>query len=79
MSSLRNPLILGGVLLILLGIAGLTVPAFGTHHLTDVARIGDLKVQADEYTSHVVPRALSIAVLVAGVVLAAIGFAPSRR
>jgi multisubunit Na+/H+ antiporter MnhC subunit len=69
----RNMLIAAGALLILLGAAGLTVPVFQTHQLTDVAKIGTLKVQADENTSHVVPQALSITALVVGLGLVVVG------
>jgi len=71
--ALRNPLILGGALLILLGIAGFAVPDFTTHQLTDVAKIGDMKIQANEGTTHFIPQSVSIAALLVGVVLAAIG------
>ena len=78
MTTLRNPLVLGGALLILLGIAGLTVPVFATSKLTDVARIGDVKVQANESTTHIVPQNLSIAVMAVGAVLAGIGLSRAR-
>ncbi len=76
MNSKRTPLMLAGALLVLLGVAGLAVPVFETHQMTDVAKVGDVKLQADENTTHVVPQALSIAALVVGLVLA--GFAVTR-
>ena len=72
-NRIGNPLVLGGAVLILLGVAGLAVPVFATHQLTDVARIGDLKVQAEQNTTHVVPQVLSLAALILGVAVAAIG------
>jgi len=74
-NSSRNPLILSGAFLILLGVAGLAVPVFSTHQMTDVAKIGQLKIQADQDTTHVVPQVLSIAALAVGVALAGIGMA----
>ena len=70
---MRNPLIIVGALLILLGAAGLAVPVFATHQLTDVARIGDVKIQANENTTHFFPESLSIVAVVLGAALAGIG------
>ena len=43
-NSSQNPLILAGAFLILLGVAGLAVPVFETQKMTDVAKIGELKI-----------------------------------
>ncbi len=72
-NSIKSPLVLGGALLILLGIAGLAVPVFATHQMTDVAKIGDLKIQTNQDTTHVIPQSLSIGALILGAVLAGIG------
>lgn len=77
MSSL-NGLIFGGVLLFVLGLAGLAVPVFWTHQMTDVAKIGDLKVQAVESHSYVIPPILSGGVLALGLVLIGAGFYQRR-
>jgi hypothetical protein len=72
-TATSNPLVLGGALLAIAGIAGLTVPVFSTHKLTDVAKVGDVKLQADEPTTHVVPTALAAAVIAIGAALVVIG------
>ena len=63
-----------GALLVLLGIAGLAMPSFSTHQTTDVAKIGSLKVQANEETPHFIPPIVSEAALVVGIVLLGAGF-----
>ena len=69
-----NGLIVVGAVLILLGIAGFTTPIFTTQQTKDVARVGDLKLQATESTTHIVPPVLAGAALVLGVVLIGAGF-----
>jgi len=69
---------LSGVVLVLLGLLGFAVPMFTTEHTKDVARIGDLKVQATESTSHVVPPILSGGAVILGVVLIGAGFYQKR-
>ncbi|HET9146274.1 MAG TPA: hypothetical protein VFN81_09340 [Sphingomicrobium sp.] len=74
----RNALILVGVVLLLLGIAGLAVPVFTTQQTKDVAKIGDLKLQAKEDTTHFIPPLLSGGILAAGVILVGAGFYRGR-
>jgi len=62
-----------GAVLALLGILGLAIPAFTTSQTKDVARLGDVKVQSTEQTTHVIPQGLSIGVLVLGLVLIGAG------
>ena len=66
-----------GVLLVILGVAGLAVPYFTTEHKENVAKVGGLSLQTTESTPHVVPPALAGGALLAGLVL--IGFGVSRR
>ena len=66
-----------GLLLVVLGIAGLAVPYFTTQHKEDVAKVGSLSVQTTQSEGHVIPPALSAGVLVAG--LAFVGFGMMRR
>jgi hypothetical protein len=54
--SSTNGLTIGGVVLVLAGLVGFAIPIFTTQQTTEVARIGDLKIQATESTSHVIPR-----------------------
>jgi hypothetical protein len=67
-----------GALLALLGIIGLAIPVFTTSQTKDVAKLGDLKVQSTEESTHVVPQALSVGVLVLGVILIGAGTLQKR-
>lgn len=67
-------LVLIGAVLALLGLVGLAIPVFSTTQTKDVAKIGDLKIQANEETSHVVPPMLAGGALVIGLVLVGAGF-----
>jgi len=69
---------IGGVVLVLLGLLGFAIPIFTTQHTEDVAKIGPLKLQTTESTSHVVPPILSGGALVLGIVLIAAGFYQKR-
>jgi hypothetical protein len=62
-----------GALLALLGIVGLASPVFTTSQTKDVVRLGDLKVQNTEQSTHVIPQALSAGALALGVVLIGAG------
>jgi hypothetical protein len=67
-----------GAILALLGIVGLAIPIFTTSQTTDVAKLGDLKIQSTEHSTHVVPLPLSAGALVLGVILIGVG-AYSKR
>lgn len=71
----RNGLIVAGVILVLVGLAGFAIPIFTTQQTTDVAKVGDLKLQTTESTTHTIPPILSAGVLVLGLVLAGAGLA----
>ena len=62
-----------GALLALLGILGLAIPVFTTSQTKDVVKLGDLKIQNTEQSTHVIPQALSAGALVLGVVLIGAG------
>jgi hypothetical protein len=62
-----------GLLLALLGILGLAIPVFTTSQTKDIVKLGDLKIQNTEQSTHVVPEALSAGVLLLGVVLMGAG------
>ncbi len=62
-----------GALLALFGILGLTLPVFTTSETKDVVKLGDLKIQNTEQTTHVVPFPLSAGALVLGLVLMGAG------
>lgn len=67
-----------GVVLLVLGLAGFAIPIFTTQQTKDVAKIGDLKLQTTENTSHVIPPMLSGGALVLGLVLIGVGFYQKR-
>lgn len=58
-----------GAALVLLGLLGFAVPYFTTQQTKDVARIGDLKLQATEQTTYAVPPLVAGGALVLGLVL----------
>lgn len=62
-----------GAVLVLLGVLGLAVPYFTTSETKDVAKVGDLKLQTTESTSHSIPPMAAGGVLVLGVVLLGAG------
>ena len=67
-----------GAVFALLGVLGLAIPAFTTSQTKDVAKLGDMKVQSTEQTTHVIPRILSVSALAIGVILIGAG-AYARR
>lgn len=68
-----NGLMAGGVGLALLGLIGFAIPIFTTQQTNEVARVGDLKLQSTETTSHAIPPIVSGGTLVLGIVLIAAG------
>ncbi|MBN9526206.1 MAG: hypothetical protein J0H82_08390 [Alphaproteobacteria bacterium] len=69
-----NAVTIFGAALALLGLIGLAIPVFTTQQTKDVAKIGDLKIQATESTSHVVPPLVAGGTLAVGIVLLGAGF-----
>jgi hypothetical protein len=67
-------IVLIGAVVALLGLVGLAIPVFSTSQTKDVAKIGDLKIQANEETTHVVPPMLAGGALVIGLVLVGVGY-----
>jgi hypothetical protein len=66
-------LIIVGVIIALLGLLGLAMPEFTTNETKNVVTLGDLKVQANEPTSHSVPPIVSGAATIIGLVLVGSG------
>jgi ABC-type nickel/cobalt efflux system permease component RcnA len=64
-----NGLIMVGVILVVAGVLGFAIPVFTTQQTKEVARIGDLKLQNTEDTSHRIPPILSGGALVLGIIL----------
>jgi len=67
-----------GAVLVVLGLLGFAIPIFTTQQTKDVAKLGDLKLQTTESTSHAVPPFLSGGALVLGVILIGAGFYRNR-
>jgi hypothetical protein len=66
---MKQPIVMIGAILALLGLLALASPVFTTNQTKNVATIGDLKIQANEQTSHAIPPILSGAALIVGLVL----------
>jgi hypothetical protein len=73
-----NGLMFGGAALALFGLVALAIPVFTTQQTKDVAKVGDLKLQATESTSHIIPPIVSGGALVLGAVLIGAGFYQKR-
>ena len=71
-------LILAGVIFMALGAIGFAVPMFTTQETSDVAKIGDLKLQTTESTSHSIPPLLAGSALILGIVLIGTGVYQKR-
>jgi hypothetical protein len=67
-----------GAVLALVGILGLAIPVFTTSQTKDVAKLGDLKIQSTEQSTHMVSPALSAGALVLGVILIGAGVYTKR-
>jgi len=71
-------LVIGGATLALIGVLMLAIPVFTTQSTNDLAKIGDLKLQATESRSYVIPTLVSGGALVLGVVLIGAGLLQRR-
>jgi hypothetical protein len=68
-----KPMVMIGAIIALLGLLALAQPMFTTNQTKNVATFGDLKIQANEQTSHEIPPILSGAALIVGLVMVAGG------
>ena len=64
-----NRLAMSGMALVLLGILGLAIPQFTTQKTEEVARIGELKLQATDTDTHRISPYLSGGVIIIGLIL----------
>ena len=62
-----------GVILLILGVVGLVHPNFTYHQQEEVAKLGPIKATVDEEKTAQIPAAVSIALLVGGIVLVLLG------
>jgi hypothetical protein len=74
MSALK----MSGAVLVLLGLLAFAIPVLTTQQTTDVARLGDLKLQTTENRYTVIPPILSGGVLLLGVILLGASFYQRR-
>jgi hypothetical protein len=79
MGRSMNMLMITGAVLGLLGVAGLVYPVFTTQQTTDVAKLGEMKLQTEESTSHAIPPLMAGSALVLGIILIGGGFYSRRR
>lgn len=73
-----STLIVIGTALVVLGLIGFAFPIFTTKETTELARLGELKLETTQTTTHVVPPLLIGGVLVAGVILLGAGLYRKR-
>jgi hypothetical protein len=71
-------IIITGIVLALLGLFGLAMPVFTTHHTEEVAKLGDLKLQANKEEDHVIPPLVSEGAIALGVILIGAGLITNR-
>lgn len=74
----RSPFVVIGAVLVVLGLLGFVVPMLTTQETTELARIGELKLETTQTTTYVVPPLLIGGMLVAGVVLIGAGLYRKR-
>ena len=68
----RFVIILGAILLIL-GVIGLVHPAFTYHQQEEVAKVGPIKATVDKEKTAQIPAAVSITLLIAGIMVVVFG------
>ena len=71
-------IVLTGVVLALLGLLGLAMPVFTTQHTEEVAKLGDLKIQANEKEDHVIPPLVAEGAIALGIILIGAGLVSNR-
>jgi hypothetical protein len=69
---------IAGAVILLLGLLGFAIPVFTTSQTKDVAKLGDLKVQAQEQQSHAIPPLVSEGAIVVGAVMVGAGLLRQR-
>jgi hypothetical protein len=67
--STMSVFLISGMVLVMLSLLAFAIPVVTTQQTTDVARIGELKLQTTERKPHVIPPVEAGGLLVVGVVL----------
>ena len=67
----KNGMTTIGAILVVIGLIGLAIPYFTTAETKEVARIGDLKLQATEHKTYAIPPLAAGGALLVGVILIA--------
>jgi Flp pilus assembly protein CpaB len=70
---MKRLLIILGVILLVLGVAGLVHPTFSYHQQEEVAKFGPVRATVDQQKTVEVPAAVSILLLVGGIGLVLLG------
>ncbi len=68
-----NKLMMAGIVLVGLGIAGLVFNVIPVHHQEQEAKIGSLTINADRETDYVIPNYVGVIAIVAGAGLIVLG------
>ena len=74
---MKRFLLAAGIVLVLLGVAGLVHPTFSYHQKKEVAKLGPVQATVDEEETTEIPKAVSIIVALAG--LAVVILAPRLK
>ena len=73
-----STLVVIGTVLLVLGLIGFAFPMFTTQETTELARLGELKLETTQTKTHVIPPFVIGGVLVAGVILLVAGLYRKR-
>jgi hypothetical protein len=71
-------IVIFGAIVALLGLLAFAVPSFNTEKTEDVAKLGDLKVQAKTEETHVIPPIVSEGAIVLGLLLVGAGLVMNK-
>lgn len=66
-------ILLAGAAILLLGLVGLAIPVFNTNQTREVAKLGDVHVEANETQQHVIPPMVSEGAIAVGILLLVVG------
>lgn len=78
MGGPKSGLMITGAIVALLGVLAIAIPVFTTEQTKEVAKIGDLKLTANEQETHFVPPFVGPAALGIGIVLMGAAFVGRR-